>query len=204
MINKRNIVVIIAMVMLLSVGSVFAYFTDTQVKTNNFTVGNISIDLIEPNWDPENGKNIVPEQDIAKDPQVTNDGANDAYVFLQVTVPTASVKTANADGTVNAAAKKELFTYNVNNDWTRVKKTDEADGVTYIYAYIGADGNMKALAPGVTTQAVFNSVKFINIIEGQLDNQNIAINIQSMGIQADDIKVSAPTDVYNLLTVQSK
>lgn len=202
--NSKNIVICIAVVLMLIIGSALAYFTDADSETNSFTVGNISLDLTEPGWNPEKGKNIIPNQTIAKDPQITNDGANDAFVFMSVEVPMATVKTANADGTVNAAASKELFSYDVNDSWTMVKKTTETSSVTYVYAYVGADGNMKALKPGSTTQPVFDSVTFVNAIEGQLDNKTLTIDVSSMGIQANDLNTTNPAEVYEILNNQTE
>lgn len=203
--NSKNIVICIAVVLMLIIGSALAYFTDADSETNSFTVGNISLDLTEPSWNPEKGKNITPSQTIVKDPQITNDGANDAFVFISVEVPMATVKTANADGTVNAAASKELFSYNVNDSWTVIgAQRIGMSRVTYIYAYVGNDGNMKALKPGSTTQPVFDSVTFVNAIEGQLDNTTITIDVSSMGIQANDLNTTNPAEVYELLTNQTE
>lgn len=202
--NSKNIVICIAVVLMLIIGSALAYFTDADSETNSFTVGNISLDLTEPGWNPEKGKNITPSQTIAKDPQITNDGANDAFVFMSVEVPMATVKTANADGTANAAALKELFSYDVNDSWAMVKKTTETSSVTYVYAYVGADGNMKALKPGSTTQPAFDSVTFVNAIEGQLDNKTLTIDVSSMGIQANDLNTTNPAEVYDILNNQTE
>ena len=202
--NSKNIVICIAVVLMLIIGSALAYFTDADSETNSFTVGNISLDLTEPSWNPEKGKNITPSQTIVKDPQITNDGANDAFVFISVEVPMATVKTANADGTANAAALKELFSYDVNDSWAMVKKTTETSSVTYVYAYVGADGNMKALKPGSTTQPAFDSVTFVNAIEGQLDNKTLTIDVSSMGIQANDLNTTNPAEVYEILTNQTE
>lgn len=203
--NSKNIVICIAVVLMLIIGSALAYFTDADSETNSFTVGNISLDLTEPGWNPEKGKNIIPNQTIAKDPQITNDGANDAFVFMSVEVPMATVKTANADGTVNAAASKELFSYDVNDSWTVIgAQRIGMSRVTYIYAYVGNDGNMKALKPGSTTQPVFDSVTFVNAIEGQLDNTTVTIDVSSMGIQANDLNTTNPAEVYEILTNQTE
>lgn len=202
--NSKNIVICIAVVLMLIIGSALAYFTDADSETNSFTVGNISLDLTEPGWNPEKGKNITPSHTIVKDPQITNDGANDAFVFMSVEVPMATVKTANADGTANAAALKELFSYDVNDSWAMVKKTTETSSVTYVYAYVGADGNMKALKPGSTTQPAFDSVTFVNAIEGQLDNKTLTIDVSSMGIQANDLNTATPAGVYEILTNQTE
>ena len=119
------------------IGGAMAYFTDADTATNEFTVGKISIDLKEPGWTPP--KDITPNQEITKDPQITNDGVNSAYVFMQVKVPTKSVITANEDGTKNAEAVKELFTYQVKEGWTEIGTAadDTIDGQTYkVHTYV--------------------------------------------------------------------
>ena len=74
----------------LAVGSSMAYLTDHDSVTNKFSVGKVDIVGHEPNYTPDNdGKtnNIVPTQVIKKDPQIENVGKNDAYVYLDVSIP---------------------------------------------------------------------------------------------------------------------
>lgn len=64
--------------------------TDTEGITNTVTVGRVNIDLEEPGYpgnDSDEVKNIIPNQEIVKDPQIENTGNNDALVFLRVEVP---------------------------------------------------------------------------------------------------------------------
>lgn len=120
----------------LAVGGIMAYFTDGDTTTNTFTVGKISLDLEEPNWIPP--EDITPNQEIKKDPQITNNGVNSEFVFLEVSVPYKNVVTANDDGTKNQAADHELFTYTVNSCWTELgtgTKNAENGTVTHLYVY---------------------------------------------------------------------
>lgn len=70
---------------------------------------------------------LTPNKTVKKDPQVTNTGSNDAFVFLQVKVPTASVKTAAADGSLQDSRKQDLFHYTVNSGWKLVDQSEETD-----------------------------------------------------------------------------
>lgn len=88
---KKKIVSLALAVCLLAIAAVgtLAYFTDkTETKENTFTVGNVSIELTEPNWE-SSGKVDAPEvyagEALAKDPTVTNDGANPCFVRVKVT-----------------------------------------------------------------------------------------------------------------------
>lgn len=87
---KKKILSIFLVVALVSIAAMgtLAYFTDSDDAENVFTVGNVSIDLTEPNWEGE-GKEDAPEvypgEALAKDPMVTNDGANPCFVRISVT-----------------------------------------------------------------------------------------------------------------------
>lgn len=88
--NKKFLTVGLAGVLAVTavVGGSLAYFTDTDKKDNAFTVGNVDITLTEPQWDEIGSKeaeNAYPGEALAKDPTVTNDGANPCFVRIQVT-----------------------------------------------------------------------------------------------------------------------
>lgn len=204
---KATAVCALAGVML--IGGAMAYFTDTDTATNEFTVGKVSIDLTEPGWVPP--ENITPNQEITKDPKITNDGVNSAYVFLQVKVPTKSVITANEDGTKNAEAVKELFTYQVKEGWTEINTAaDETiGGQTYkVHTYVwGTAEACTALDKGVTTSSsLFDSIKFINVIEGEgLEETQLDVIVDAYGIQTTDINgdKTKPVDVWAVLHAQT-
>lgn len=188
-----------------------AYFTDADTATNEFTVGKISIDLTEPGWTPP--EDITPNQEIEKDPQITNDGVNSAYVFMQVKVPTKSVITANEDGTKIPAdpdEPNELFTYQVKEGWTEMgTAADETiEGQTYkVHTYVwGTDEACTAVAKDATTGSLFDSIKFINVIEGEgLEETQLDVIVDAYGIQTTDINgdKTKPADVWAVLHAQT-
>ena len=193
-----------ALVLCMGIGGMFAYFTDTDTTTNTFTVGQISLDLQEPNWpgnDDPSVQDITPNQELTKDPQILNDGVNSEYVFATVAVPYANIKTAAEDGTVAAeAANTELYTLQgVSSDWflmgyldndgsisaTPVYRDDNT--VVHLYAYGSADA-MTKLAKDARTDAIFESVKFVNAVEDQnLEGTSLDIVINAYGIQTENI-----------------
>lgn len=204
---KATAVCALAGVML--IGGAMAYFTDTDTATNEFTVGKVSIDLTEPGWTPP--ENITPNQEITKDPKITNDGVNSAYVFLQVKVPTKSVITANEDGTKNPEEVKELFTYQVKPGWTELGTAadEEIGGQDYkVHTYVyGTAEACTALDKGVTTSSsLFDSIKFINVIEGEgLEETQLDVIVDAYGIQTTDINgdKTKPADVWAVLQNQT-
>ena len=124
-----------AVITALAAGGTAAYLTDFETATNSFTVGKVDIDLDEPNWKPEDNTDLVPTQVIRKDPYVANKGVNEAFVYLEVSVPVRNVITVAKDGTRNALAKTELFSFTKNKDWTQLERTEVGQNMVYTYAY---------------------------------------------------------------------
>lgn len=83
----------VALVAVIGVGATLAYFTDKDDATNVFTMGNVDVDLTEPNFDTEDGEddktisNVMPGQTIAKDPTITlGEDSLDAYIRVKLDV----------------------------------------------------------------------------------------------------------------------
>lgn len=188
MTKKRAIIILIIALLLIVaiVTGINAYFTSVKTVTNVFTIGNIQINLTEGDiWDaavasgeaPENAQNIVPNQHIAKAPNVENIGANPAYVYLKVYVP--------------VIGDEDLFTYTINptdgqtGGWT--KRANEEfhttiDGQVYnIYTY----DYDEVLEPGTTTeQALFDEVIFAEGMEFTPEQVTILGNVKNIIIKA--------------------
>lgn len=75
------------------VGGTLAYFTDTDTATNEFTVGGVEIELVEKdeNGDDWSKKELMPGENnaVVKNVTVKNTGANDAYLWAEIWIPTA-------------------------------------------------------------------------------------------------------------------
>ena len=84
---KKKIIalcLIVALAATAVIGGTLAYFTDTtEAMVNEFTVGNVKIDLTEPNW--KGDATLMPGVVYDKDPTITVDEkSQDAYVFLKM------------------------------------------------------------------------------------------------------------------------
>lgn len=84
---KKKIIalcLVIALAATAVIGGTLAYFTDTtEAKVNEFTVGNVDIDLTEPAW--EGDATLMPGVSYDKDPTITvGEKSQDAYVFLKL------------------------------------------------------------------------------------------------------------------------
>lgn len=207
--NKKvtQILLVSALAGLTSIGGMLAYFSDADTKTNTFTVGKISLDVQEPDWNPENGRDMTPMKTIPKNPQICNDGINEEFVFLEVLVPYAQVVTANADGTKNPASDTELFFYKVNPGWMEMTEERKVTENTVRHLYVwGTKDACTVLKPDVTTRSLFDTVTMANVVEDQgLEETNPEIVINGYGIQTSDLDggKTSPAEVWKILHTQN-
>ncbi len=83
------LVLSLATIAVIGVGSTLAYFTDTSVENNVIVMGKVDIDLEEPQFDEENPdktiEGVLPNQVIVKDPTITIvDGSADCYIRTKI------------------------------------------------------------------------------------------------------------------------
>ncbi len=93
-------------------GLASAYLTDTESTSNTTTIGRIRVDLEEPHWpgnDSPEVTDIVPNEEIPKDPVMENTGDNDAVFFASYSIPVENLILAADDGTRQPRANAELF-----------------------------------------------------------------------------------------------
>ena len=155
--NKSKAIFLTGALCLAVLGGVSAYLTDYDKADNQFTVG---------------------KKEIEKDPQIQNTGVNDAFVYMEVTVPMADVMAADEEGNRLNKKMQELFTFTAKENWSLIDKKKKETAAVYVYAYD------KILKPEQTTEPLFDMVKFLNIIEGQLDTQQISIPVRAYAIQS--------------------
>lgn len=210
---KKNKTFLAAIVLLLLfvVGGAVAYFTDTETKTNTFTIGSVDIDLIETGWDaladtnnndiPDAAEDMMPGESVTKDPVIRNlSTKNPAYVFAKVEVPCTTI-------VAPATTSEELFTYTINAGWTELSTEAVActsgGTATHVY-YYGTGGTLTTLAkaadsssPTPTSSAVFSSVTLRSTLkgnEGLTGNKNIVVT--GYGIQTEGLASTTPADVW--------
>lgn len=145
-------------------------------------------------------KILYPDRIIPKDPAVTNTGTVNLYVYLEVHVPIRSVRTVSEDKTdIIPSRPQELFSYTVNPGWCMVDEYTAEDGSFKAYVYAYAE---KALAPGETSGTLFDSVHFLNILEGELDmDSNVTMPVYTYGIQSNYIETSGSSAAERLESI---
>lgn len=194
---KKKIVslcLVVALIAVAVIGGTLAYFTDTDSATNTFTVGNVDISLTEDQWVAPTA--AEPGVAYAKNPVVSNIGANDAWVRVNVTLSdyAAFAGAAEANEITDLAT---IFAGHDENKWALVGApvVDEAaNTVTYSYYY------KTILAPGTNTGALFTSVT----IPAAFDNEDMAalgddftISITADAIQTADAYATAADAFVN-------
>ena len=176
------------LVVSVAAGGTVAYLTDAETATNTFTVGKVKIDLEEPGYpgnDSDEVKNIIPNQEIVKDPQIENTGNNDALVFIRVEIPQETF-TDEDDGT-GEQKKQDLFRLKGVSDQWELLRTETVAGedgkakTSYVYGY------KKTLGKDATTDKLFQKVQMKNAVESDLSGNVEDIIVTACAIQATDI-----------------
>ena len=210
--KKKTIIAAVVLLAVLVVGGAIAYFTDTESKTNTFTIGNVDMTLTEDSWDaladtnnnelPDVAEDMMPGESVTKDPTINNVSTkNPAFVFAKVEVPCTTI-------VAPATTSEEIFTYTPNAGWTELSTAAVActsgGTATHVY-YYGTGGTLTALAkaadastPTSTTNPVFSSVTLRSTLkgnEGLTGNKNIVVT--GYGIQTEGLTSVAPADVWN-------
>ena len=199
--SKKRLVttgVIIALTLVLLIGGMLAFFTDTDTKTNVFTVGdNVEIEVTEV-WNSEDGQNIHPGAVVTKEPSIKNNSTTTpAYVFIEVTVPCYASTGTTAD--------RPLYTFTAKEGWELIN-TPEVDTstktITYVYSY-STSGTMTELTPDTTTSTpVFDHVTVEpTLTKEQKDTVSATpdIIINGYGIQTDYLGTSNPAEIFNTI-----
>lgn len=162
------------------VGSSLAYFTDKDTADNVFTVGNVSIDLTEPNWAGEGSKDApeaYPGEALQKDPTVTNDGKNPAFVRIKV------------EGW-NCLGENNMITY--RTDYVENKLGDKWVAGNDGYFYY-----TEVLESGKATDALFDQIVIPTTVTNDLSGDDYKLTVTAEAVQAQGAKASW-ADVQNM------
>ena len=146
------------------VGSSLAYFTDTKEKTNTVTIGNVAIDLTEPEWEESGQKDaetMYPGEKLAKDPTVKNTGKNPAFVRVKVQWP----------DDVKFDVRTDFVMGKLGDEW----EYNEADGYYYY---------TEVLEAGKSTDALFDQVVLsTETVNGDATPKDIVVTAEAIQAQ---------------------
>ena len=165
---KKKIVAMCATIAIaaVAVGGTLAFFTAEDDATNTFTVGNVSIDLTEPKWaasGSQDAPEVYPGEALAKDPTVTNNGANPCFVRIKVTG-------------WNCLAPAGDITY--RTDYVADKLGDNWVEYNGYYYY------EKVLAAGEATDALFDQIVIPSDLKNGDGKTEFEIVVKAEAVQA--------------------
>lgn len=171
-----SICLVAVMAVMAIAGASLAYFTAEDTATNVFTVGNVAIDLTEPEWDKKgavDAPEVYPGEALAKDPTVKNTGKNPCFVRISVT---------GWDSLKNAKLSAQDITY-------RTDYVDEKLGENWTL-HDGYFYYTKVLAVNETTDALFDQI----VIPTDVTNGDAAteykLDVKAYAVQAQGAKPS--------------
>lgn len=203
--KKKKITGLLVSLLIISIclGVILAVLVKkTEERTNEFTFGNAQINLVEDHWNiDENNRTVYPNKEIQKDPRVINTGKTSVYAYIEVKVPCENVKTVGSDEKLEDNKWHELFSYYVNSGWELIESntSDDEKTITKVYAY-----TKEILEPNETTVTLFDKVKYLNILEGQIEKgTEIDMPINAYAIQSDYLNETGDT-VKDMISAYSK
>lgn len=149
--KRMTMVLMLVLVAVIAIGITLAWlFSKTEAKENVFTFAdNVSGQLDEPSWDPDDALQLVPGKTIDKDPQITNTSTNAVteYAAIRLTFQ-------DGEGTIlsdaDTATLLSLIEIDWSSNWTRYAGTATSAQQIYVFN--------DTLPQNVTSDPVFYSV----------------------------------------------
>jgi len=178
--KKKNMVLLAALALLVGLvayGTV-AYFSGEAHVTNVITTGTVDIAVVE-DWDPQDGKGVMPGQSVKKVVQVENTGTGDAWVRVQVenTVTTAPGEVITD---VNA-----LLSFDIN-------ETDWVQGADGYYYY------KQPLASGAKTNPLFTQVTLSTEMGNDYQGREISVDVSAQAVQSKNNSIPEGKTVVDI------
>lgn len=193
------IFIVIVIFIFTNIRGLHAYYTDKNFLIKDIFIGNVKANVSELNY--KNNQILKPNDEITKDPILSNDGNVDEYIRAQVYVPIAKLKYVDSNEKIIFPEDEiDLVTYeyNLGQGWERVID-EEFSGIVqdknnnkyrvYTYKY-NENGKEKVITSGEKIDIpVFSKIKIINYLD--IDKEiNFKIIVKAIAIQALDGKSS--------------
>ncbi len=223
---KKVMALLLCFAILAAIG-IGAYLTDSDVKKDVYTVGNVQAEIISSgDMELNNVGALLPGTVHTYERAAMNTGINDAYVFMSLTIPYEMVGAADDDGTQIGERVRQLFIPGtIGSEWKLVdvghigqyeiadngQNNGEHDKysaiagntITYIYGFIGdnADGALKALKSGETTSNLVDTMELTNLYSASKINGEVSTKLYA--IQSNNVN-GGLTDVNGVWAVINK
>ena len=146
--NKRRLKIILPVlaaclaVAVLTLCLTTSYLKDVEQAENVITIGKVSLELTEGGFNPESSYVVAAGGTLDKAPKITNNGKNDEYVFIKLSIPKKPVDLlADKASTINGT------------EYSEGAKITLPDGMTNVELF-------RTIAGGVTGGAQSTPVKY--------------------------------------------
>ena len=176
------VALVVCMLAIMLVGASLAYFTDDDEATNTFTVGNVEIDLTEPNWDSTGSKealDVYPGEALAKDPIVENIGNNPCFVRVEVTGLDQFVEAYGEEAMITLRHGNYVAGYDSDN-WTYYNGYYYYNKVLATKETAGDEWNKEL---GTVTEPVFNQIVMPTQLTNNAAAEDIVVTAQAVQAQ---------------------
>lgn len=175
-------------------GASLAWFTGRDVKENKLSIAqNLNIRVVEPAWNPDNAKHLVPNQHIPKDPRIENlSDEFSGWMVVEIRVPTAVVSVFDeTEQKVLDPARTPLFSFVADPKWTLLQQFEDGDEDVYRF---GWPETIPALGQ---TPPIFEEVVVANLAEAQGQSGSKTITATGYGIQSEGLPdIATAWDAY--------
>ena len=197
--NGKKILALLLCAVLLIVASVagtIAYLTDNQAVSNTFTVGNVSITMVETKvneygvaltgeeagtTNEGNIYKLIPGHSYTKDPTIkVSENSEDCYIFVEIE---------------NDLGSDAALTMNEN--WEKVTENNN----TSIWVY-GTNDEPKAVGADDNAVVPFSSFTFDQYADPEL-YENSSIDVTAYAIQTDTLENETAEALWDMLKPQS-
>ena len=126
--SKKILLFIITFLATAAVTGLFVYLSREDKSKNTFTVGDVKITLTEPHYHKEIKQEIKPNNEIIKDPTITNKSDPNIFVYMKVEIPKVEL---------SCGGLGELYSFIPNDGWYEmIDEYSEDDSiVTRVFYY---------------------------------------------------------------------
>ena len=180
--SRKKITVAVSSVLLaalICVGATLAWLSREARTTNVVTIGDVSIELAEPQFDEltdgtKHISDVVPGQTVTKDPTVTNTGSHPVYVRATVTIGGTYFDGMTDEEKTQYQAELENGLH-VMDGWVK----SPVDNKYYYQNILAADGEEGS------SSMIFDKVTIPSTWGNELVGKDIIIDIQAEAIQSE-------------------
>ena len=197
LISLFSIFVIMFTFIFLNKQTLDAYFLNKNSLISKISTGNIKASVTELNY--KNNQILKPNDEIIKDPILTNTGSIDEYLRAQVYVPIAKLKYVDSNENIifpDDEIDLISYEYNLGQGWQRVKDEgfsgmvqDKNENKYRVYTYKFIENNTEKIVKSgeEINIPVFNKIKTINYLD--IENAiNLKVIVKAIAVQTLDGK----------------